>query len=306
VAPPPAVKKPRRQPPPERLQAAAPEAVASAPQTVASAPGAVASAPEPAASETKIADQGQVAPPEQSASAPTPTAPAVATAASAPASAAIASTPADSWPPDTRLRYHLSGTFRGGPLYGSARVLWQRTGTDYQARVEVDVTPFAKFSMTSQGDIAEATLLPRAYEESTNGRIRTVRFGAREVMLGDGRTFPRPPAVQDTASQFVELSHRFATGRERLEVGKPVVFWMARPGGLDEWTYDVIGRDTLRTALGPVDAFHLRPRMIASPRGNFLMDIWYAPSLQYLPVRILVRNGSDAEIDLLVEAVDQR
>jgi hypothetical protein len=59
--------------------------------------------------------------------------------------------------------------------------------------------------------------------------------------------------VQDTASQFVELSQRFATGKDVLAVGNTVKMWLARPGGVDEWTYDVTGRELLRTAApGPV------------------------------------------------------
>ena len=50
------------------------------------------------------------------------------------------------------------------------------------------------------------------------------------MILDNGRTVPRPAGVQDTASQFVELTQRFATGREKLEVGHSVTLWLARPG----------------------------------------------------------------------------
>ena len=113
-----------------------------------------------------------------------------------------------------------------------------------------------------------------------------------------------------TASQFVELSHRFATGRAIQNTTGLPTSSRSRPGGLDEWTYDVVGRDTLRTALGNVDAFHLRPRMIGSPRGNFLMDIWYAPSLQYLPVRVRIwqNRPRDARthIDLVLKSAPKQ
>ena len=129
-----------------------------------------------------------------------------------------------------------------------------------------------------------------------------------EAMAERGLTEPLPPGTPGPFSWAPDgliADTLLAAGFAEPELDT-VEFAMRYPGGVDEWTYDVIGRDTLRTALGAVDAFHLRPRMIGSPRGNFLMDIWYAPSLQYLPVRILVRKGDEAEIDLLVEAVDQR
>ncbi|WP_427913798.1 DUF3108 domain-containing protein [Ramlibacter sp. MMS24-I3-19] len=257
--------------------------------------------PQPAASDAVAA----VAP-EAAASAAQPAASEPAQAASSAASAPVTASAGDSWPADTRLRYALSGSFRGGPLYGSGRVLWQRQDTRYQARVEVEITPFASFSMTSQGVVDATTLLPSAYEEMRNGKPRLLRIGEREVTLDNAKVVPRPDGVQDTASQFVELSHRFATGRERLEVGRSVTFWMARPGAIDVWTYDIVEREVLATKLGAVEAFHLRPRPLASPHGNIYMDMWFAPTLQYLPVRVRVSMGDEAVVDLLVEGIDQR
>lgn len=223
------------------------------------------------------------------------------------ASAPVASPALDGWPSDTRLRYTLGGRFRSGDLYGEARVLWQRQGARYQVRVEVDVTLFATLAMTSQGEVGPQTLHPTAYEEVRNRKSRgLLRMGESEVMLPNGKVLPRPPLMQDTASQFVDLSHRFASGLEPLEVGRAVSFWMARPGAVDLWTYDIVGRDRLSTALGDVDAFHLKPRPIANPRGNITVEMWFAPELQYLPVRVKVNMGEEAHVDLLVESIEQR
>ena len=133
--------------------------------------------------------------------------------------------------------------------------------------------------LTSQGEVAAQGLLPRAYEELRRSGPRGVRLGDDTITLTDGRGVPRPPGVQDTASQFVELSHRFATGQDALEVGRSVSFWMARPGGVDLWTYDIVDREMLQTPqLGAVDAFHLKPRPIANPRGNITAEMWFAPT----------------------------
>ncbi|HZY19817.1 MAG TPA: DUF3108 domain-containing protein [Ramlibacter sp.] len=312
--------------PTARLQPGAlpPAPAASAPADAAAAPSPAAaqarpepapepeSPPEPAADQVAQAPEGAASAPRDPASAAAanaaapvqPAASAPVVAASAPASGST--TTADSWPADTRLRYRLGGHFRGGDLYGNARVLWQRQETRYQVRVEVDVTFLASLVMTSQGEVGGDMLVPLAYEEIRNGRPRGLRMGESEVMLANGNVLRRPPGLQDTASQFVELSHRFATGRARLEVGRSVSFWMARPGAVDLWTYDIVRREVLRTALGEIEAFHLKPRPIANPRGNITAEMWFAPSLQHLPVRIRVNMGEEAAIDLLVEAIDQR
>jgi Protein of unknown function (DUF3108) len=127
------------------------------------------------------------------------------------------------------------------------------------------------------------------------------------VILENGRTVPRPPGVQDTASQFVELTQRFATGREVLEVGRSVPMWLARPGGVDRWVYDIVGRDQLQTPrFGTVEAFHLKPRSLDKPRGNITAEVWVAPSLQYLPARIRIAMGEEAFLDLMVDHIEQR
>lgn len=226
--------------------------------------------------------------------------------ASSAASAAEASKALDSWPVDTRLNYRLRGHFRGD-LHGSAWVQWLRQEDRYETRVDIDITLLASLVLTSQGEVAPQGLIPRAYEELRRSGPRAVRLADETITLGDGRRVPRPDGVQDTASQFVELSHRFATGQEPLEVGRSVSFWMARPGGVDLWTYDIVGRETLQAgALGAIEAFHLKPRAIVNPRGNITAEMWFAPSLQYLPVRIRVSMGEGTYVDLMVDRIEQR
>ena len=112
--------------------------------------------------------------------------------------------------------------------------------------------------------------------------------------------------ILDTASQFVELTHRFSNATEPLAVGDSVTFWMARPGGADEWTYDVVEFETLSTPRhGPVPAFHLKPRPLAHPRGPITAELWFAPTLQYLPVRIRINLSEQTWIDLMVDSIEQ-
>jgi type II secretory pathway pseudopilin PulG len=260
-----------------------------------------AQAQEEARQQAEAAAQAQ--PPAAAASAPEQVASAPASPASAPAMDAAA---LDRWPTDTRLNYTLSGQFRG-PLFGDARVQWQRQGEKYQVRLDVSIQLFGTQVLTSQGEVTPEGLVPRAYEELRPGKRRVAQLGDQVVVLENGRTVPRPPGVQDTASQFVELSQRFATGREVLEVGRTVSLWLARPGGVDQWTYDIAGREMLRTPrFGTIETFHLKPRAIDKPRGNITAEMWFAPSLQYLPVRIKVLMGDEAYLDLLVDQIEQR
>ena len=281
----------------------APEPATEPPEVTAQAPDTPASAASPAVAN----DQTTAAAVADANAAPPATEP-VAAASAAPAASAPSAGDAPflaSWPSDTRLTYKLGGNYRG-ELHGSARVLWQREGTRYHTAVEMSAGLLASLSFTSQGDITEGGLKPEVYEENVRGRRRGVRLG-EDVRLNNGDRIARPEAVQDTASQFVELGHRFSTGQVKLVPGAQVNFSMARPGGIDEWTYDVIGEETLHLPrLGPVPTLHLKPRPLSKPRGPISAEIWYAPSLQYLPVRIRITQGNDNYIDLMVDTIEQR
>lgn len=285
-----------------------PPASAAAPVQAASAPASAPSPPPAAVADTPATEVPSSRPPAVAspaeAAAPTPS---VGSAASAPASAPAVATSGDTWPPDARLTYRLEGQWRGGPLNGTARVQWQRQGTRYQAQVEIEIPPFVQRTLTSQGDVTPQGLVPRVYEERSRSRRRALQMGETDITLSDGRSVPRPAGLQDTASQFVELGHRFATGVHSLAVGEVITLPLARPGNVDTWTYDVIAQDRVTIPrLGEVVAWRLRPRPMAARRDNLSAEIWFAPSLRHLPVRIRIALGDEAELDLRVETLEQR
>ena len=208
------------------------------------------------------------------------------------------------WPVSTRLSYTLTGYYRGD-FSGKARVQWLRNADRYQAQVDVNVALLLNMRMTSQGRITPTRLWPEAYEEVRRGKTRTARLGDQLLYLDNGNSLPRPPLLQDTASQFVQLSQDFALGRHKLQVGAVVPVMLARPGGVDEWVYDVVSVDTLSTRLGDVPAFHLKPRPLANPRGSIAVDMWFAPRLQHLPARIRLTLNEDTWLDLMLDSIEQ-
>ncbi|MEN9627230.1 MAG: hypothetical protein RJA10_456 [Pseudomonadota bacterium] len=304
VAPPEAAARVVAPAPAVRAGVARPAQVASAPAAPASTPTAAraagevepaSSAPAPAAAppaepSTLVMLETQAQPPMA--------------AASAPAALAV---PVD-WPRSTQLTYTLSGFFRG-PVDGRATVQWLREGSRYQVHLEVSVgssfAPLVSRRMSSDGDIGPDGLTPRRYEEETRVAFRdprrlSVQFDGPLVRLANGSEVPRPARVQDTASQFVQLTWLFTTQPERLRPGQSVDLMLALPRRVEPWTYDVLDAETLHTPVGPIDAVHVRPRRPARS-GDLTAEMWTAPSLQYLPVRIVIRQDADNWVDLLLE-----
>ena len=221
------------------------------------------------------------------------------------------------WPGDTRVSYSLTGFFQG-ELFGKGEVQWTRSGQNnerYQVRVTVDAG-LVELRLTSQGRVSPQGLLPEAFEEHVKRvfqqpRLRPLKLEENVLILGDGRRVPRPAAqpmaVQDTVSQFIDLGHRIAQGRDKLEEGQVIRVWLGRPGGLDEWIYDVGPAETMQLPrIGPVTVHALKPRPLAQPRGTITMSMWLAPSLQYLPAKIRIQLNPEAYAELIAEQLLQR
>jgi hypothetical protein len=51
---------------------------------------------------------------------------------------------------------------------------------------------------------------------------------------------------------------------------------------------------------------HVRPRREARPGSELTPELWVAPSLQYLPVRMRIRRDAETWIDLLIERLPQQ
>ncbi len=273
-------------------QQASADDAASAPAVEAAAPAASAAEPVMAAASA-----------ESPASAATP----------APVVAATSSGGFE-WPPSTRLSYALTGNYRG-EIHGEANVEWVRQDSRYQVHLDVLVGPsFAPLlsrRMSSDGELSDAGLSPRRYEETTKAvfrdpRVNAITFEADRILLPKDVVRPTMPGVQDTASQFVQLIWLFRTQPGKLQAGAVIEMPLALPRRVDRWVYDVVGLDPLDTPFGRIDAWHLKPRRPDKPMGEMTIEIWFAPKLEYLPVRFLIRQDAESFADLLVHKLPQQ
>jgi Protein of unknown function (DUF3108) len=221
------------------------------------------------------------------------------------------------WPADTRLSYKLTGYYQG-EIFGSGQVQWTREGENserYQVRVIVDAGLY-ELRMTSQGRVSPQGLLPESFEEYSkrilaSPRIRPLKLEDNELILEGNRRVSRPAddpnGVQDAVSQFIDIGHRFEQGRAKLQAGQTLRIWLGRPGGLDEWIYDIGEAETMNLPrIGPVAVHELKPRPLAKPRGTITMSFWLAPSLQYLPAKIRIQLNQEAYAELIADQIQQR
>jgi hypothetical protein len=306
-----------------RAEAAAPPASAPASEPAAKQPEPPSDAAPAVADASSAADATA-----QSASAMASSSPAsaasAASVASAAASAALAAVAASSptsaahspergfeWPPSSRLTYQLVGYFRG-PVQGHASVEWLHSGGRYQVHLESAVPPLLSRHLASEGTVGEAGLAPQRFDGEQRTLLQalrrwTIAFGPERITLVDGREIPSRPGVQDEASQFVQLTWLFTTQPQLLKVGRSIDIPLVLARRLDTWTYTVRDEQVLTLpGLGPVATFHLVSQRQAPASTDAVPEIWIAPTLQYLPVRILIRQGEETWIDLALDRPPQQ
>jgi hypothetical protein len=129
----------------------------------------------------------------------------------------------------------------------------------------------------------------------------SVVFESDAVVLANGERRARLAGVQDTASQFVQLTYMFSIRPELLRVGNVVAFPLALPRTMDNYAYEVVDDQPQVTPVGTLAAFHLKPQPRLPRRPNQLTaELWIAPELRFLPIRIRIEQDPATYIDLMI------
>lgn len=218
------------------------------------------------------------------------------------------------WPEATKVTYKIEGFFRG-PIYGQASVEWVRKEARYQVHVDASLgpsfAPLGSWRLSSEGTITPEGLSPERYENVNRLLIKTsparrLAFDEQEITLANGDKVPRPKGVQDPASQFIQLAYGFILKPESLKVGNTVRMPLAILTRAETLAYDVVGEEVLKTPIGDVPTFHIKPRRMAETNANLPADIWVAPGLQYLPVRIYVKVNEETYMDMQMDRAPQQ
>lgn len=201
------------------------------------------------------------------------------------------------------MSYNVEGYFRG-PITGDASVEWVREGSRYQVHMEADAGIVgARFS--SEGDIQAQGLYPRMFERVVRRPLskdeRTViRMDADEVTMPDGKKIPRPDDAQDPVSFLIQLSYSFMLDPTKLVPGRSFKIQIMMPKRVEEMAFDVVGEEPLDTPLGRIQTLRVKPRSTRADAGDLPADVWFAPELMYLPVRITMafKNGSSLDLQM--------
>lgn len=187
-------------------------------------------------------------------------------------------------PPAATLSYELTY----GRWTGSGELIWRPGAQGYEARLEGRVAMMKIITLVSRGAVDAAGLAPTRYTDQRRGRHEQAANFQREAgkisFSGHAVEYPLLQGSQDRLSWMVQLAAiALAEPRRVGPGGRVVMHVVGARGDSDLWAFHVEGQEDVATPEGKVPAV----KLVREPRKphDTRVEVWLAPSLNYLPVR---------------------
>lgn len=200
-------------------------------------------------------------------------------------------------PASTQLAYGVTGSIKGLNYSASGMLDWTHTDDRYNARMEIRVLLLGSRVQTSTGRVNANGLLPERFsDKSRSERAAHFDHAQQTIRFSNNRPDARlQPGAQDRLSLFMQLAGLLQAQPNAYPVGHVISLQVAGTSDADIWRFRVAEEATLALPAGNLRTRHLvrEPR---EPRDSQI-DIWFAPDLAYLPVRIRITQENGDRVD---------
>ena len=236
------------------------------------------------------------------AQAPAPS-PELETASAAPASTTAerstsAQLPKAAPPPSAQLVYDVQGTAKGIRYQANGELNWTVQGGRYDARMEVKLFLLGSRVQTSVGTLGPEGLRPERFADIRRGE-RAAHFerdSGRIRFSSNAPTVELQAGAQDRLSLFLQIAALLQASPSKE--GDVLAFQVAGTGGAETWRFEVGPEETLALPAGDIAA----RRVVRHPRDTYdtLVEMWFAPALHHLPVRLRLTQANGDVADQLL------
>lgn len=211
-------------------------------------------------------------------------------------------------PPSADLVYDLSAQQRGFNIKGEALINWRASDAKYSVNVEARVPLIGKLTeYRSHGAVDQYGLAPdEFYEKRYRKSATTTSFdrSAQRISFTDSDdSVSLQGGEQDRASitwQLAALAR--AVGEARFTPGSEWDFVVAGRRDAEPWTFKVLKREKIQTALGSLDTL-LVTRSERAGGKNEGLDIWLAPARNWYPVKLRFSDEGRETIEQTVSRI---
>ena len=196
-------------------------------------------------------------------------------------------------PGSVRLKYAMTGRSKNLDYTASAELDWLQDGQTYDAKMVVSALFLGSRSMSSSGRITADGLSPTRFADKSRSE-RAAHFDADKGKITFSANTPDAPwlrGAQDRLSVFLQLGSLLAGDPAKYPPGSTVSVYTVGPREADTWAFAVGEPETLRLPAGDINTVKLT-RQVQRDYDQ-TVEIWFAPSMDYLPVRsrITQQNG---------------
>lgn len=203
----------------------------------------------------------------------------------------------------------LAGVEAEARAVGDARLHWTRDGPHYEAWL-IQRSPAGVRTQRSAGAVTDQGLQPRRHSDqpAPGGSEQATHFEPSAVSDAPGqiRFSSNQPAqalqagAQDRLSVLLQLA-AWAAGRARTTPARwgPGAQFRVQVAGVRDaavWTFRVEGVEPLLLPGGSMDTW----RLTRPPTGPYepSLEVWLAPALDYLPVRLRLGTAGGGHLEL--------
>lgn len=200
-------------------------------------------------------------------------------------------------PKPLKLNYTIYGKVSFLPYRANGTLIWMHDEKRYDASMKVEMLLLGSRVQISSGKIVAGGLQPQHFVDRVDAD-RTVEFDYEQgrIRFSEGAPpEPLPAGAQDHLSVFMQVGALVASAPQRYPTGSEIVLPAMGIYGPETWRFVVAGTEQLNLPGGEQTALRLNrlPQRGDDPRA----ELWLAPSLGWLPVRIRLSQPNGDYID---------
>jgi hypothetical protein len=202
-------------------------------------------------------------------------------------------------PESTRLKYDIKGEVKGFPYFANGDLLWKQDGEQYQARLEISHFLLGSRVQTSKGQLTQQGLEPLRFGDKVRSEVAAHFERSKNKVSFSANTpdVPLQPGAQDQLSVFIQLASLLRGNPTRYPQGSQIAFQAIGSRSAESWIFTVGTTEAQVLPGGTVEAI----KLTREPIGEFdpRVEVWLAPSIDFLPVRIRLTQGNKDFVEQL-------
>ena len=203
------------------------------------------------------------------------------------------------------LKYQVLGMSKQMNYSAWAEFSWQHDGQRYDSKLEVGAFLLGSRSQTSQGTLGAEGLMPQRFGDKFRTEVAS-HFQRDKGVVSFSNNAPEVPMLkgaQDRLSVVMQIAALLSAEPDRYPVGTMLSFQTVATRDAEVWLFLVEKAETLQLPYGDVPTIKINRK----PRKEFdqTIELWFAPSIDYLPVRLRVTNANGDFVDQQLRKVEK-